>query len=71
MLKRARPHVILEHVAEAAELYGATSGDLWDLLNRLGYEVFSVTGKGPYDRDAFAAERDVVNWLARPRGSPA
>jgi FkbM family methyltransferase len=69
LLQRAGPHVILEHVAEAAELYGARSSDVWDLLSQLGYELFSVTGDGPYGRADFAAERGVVNWLARPRGS--
>ena len=46
LLQRARPHVILEHVAEAADLYGVRSADVWDLLGRLGYELFSVTGEG-------------------------
>ena len=66
LLARVRPLVIFEHVAAAAELYDGDSGDLWDLLDGLGYEMLSVTGAGPFDRRAFAAERGVVNWLARP-----
>jgi FkbM family methyltransferase len=66
LLARARPHVILEHVAEAAALYDARPDDVWDLLHELGYAIFAVTGEGPYTRAQFAAERGVVNWLARP-----
>ena len=64
--------MIFEHVADAAALYDARPGDVWDLLYELGYAVFSVTGEGPYARAQFAAERSVVNWLARPaHESPA
>ena len=66
LLARVRPHVIFEHVADAAALYDARPGDVWDLLHELGYAVFSVTGEGPYARAQFVAERGVVNWLARP-----
>jgi FkbM family methyltransferase len=66
VLSEARPLVIFEHVAAAAELYGASSGEIWDLLSQQGYEIFSVTGDGPFTREAFAANTDIVNWLARP-----
>jgi FkbM family methyltransferase len=66
MLARERPVLIFEHVAEAAELYGVSAADLWDLLAGLDYEVFAVTGAGPYDRNGFALERRVINWLGRP-----
>lgn len=66
LLSRAGPLVIFEHVAAAAALYGTGSGDLWDLLESLGYEVLAVTGDGPLTRAQFAAETTVVNWLARP-----
>jgi FkbM family methyltransferase len=69
LLARARPLLIFEHVASAAELYGASSGSLWDLLAGLGYEILSVTGEGPMARDAFAASTGVVNWLARPNAA--
>jgi FkbM family methyltransferase len=66
VLGEARPLLIFEHVASASALYGTDPHDLWDLLHELGYEIFSGTGRGPFDRGAFAAERDVVNWLGRP-----
>jgi FkbM family methyltransferase len=68
-LLRARPLLIFEHVASTAELYEAPSGALWRALDELGYEVFTVTGEGPFTRDAFASSRGVVNWLARPVAS--
>jgi FkbM family methyltransferase len=66
MLAAARPMVIFEHVAAAAALYGSPSEALWDLLSELEYETFSVTGDGPFTREAFARNTTVVNWLARP-----
>ncbi len=66
LLAGAKPIVIFEHVAAAAALYGSLSTALWDALTELDYEVFSVTGGGPYTREGFAAARAVVNWLARP-----
>lgn len=65
-LARSRPFVLFEHVAAAAALYGSPSTALWDELDGLGYEVFSITGDGPFARDAFAATSGVINWLARP-----
>jgi FkbM family methyltransferase len=66
MLKRARPLLIFEHVAEASAIYGHDSGELWDLLRECGYRISSVTGSGPFDREAFASPAGVVNWLATP-----
>jgi FkbM family methyltransferase len=66
LLGETRPTLIIEHVPEAGELYGATSEALWDMLDRLGYTVFAITGEGPFSRGAFAAEHAVVNWLAVP-----
>ncbi len=66
LLARVKPLVIFEHVAAAAALYGSQSASLWDTLTELDYEVFSITGCGPYARERFAASRDIVNWLARP-----
>jgi FkbM family methyltransferase len=68
VLARSRPFVIFEHVAAAAALYGSPSTLLWDSFAELGYDVFSITGDGPFARDAFAAASGVVNWLARPAG---
>jgi FkbM family methyltransferase len=66
LLSEAKPVVIFEHVAAAGALYGFSSGALWDRLAELDYEIFSVTGDGPFTRDAFAESAIVVNWLARP-----
>jgi FkbM family methyltransferase len=66
VLSAARPLVIFEHVYEAAALYGALPGAPWDLLSELGYEIFSVTGDGPFTRSAFLAAEVTVNWLATP-----
>jgi FkbM family methyltransferase len=68
LLARARPVLILEHVAPA-RAYGTTSEALWDELTALGYTVFAATGAGPFTRAAFAAESSVVNWLATPAQS--
>jgi FkbM family methyltransferase len=66
LLRSGRPTLILEHVATAAALYGASSGELWDLLADAGYEIFAVTGEGPVPRTRFGSGERVVNWLARP-----
>ncbi len=66
LLAQARPLLVFEHVASAAALYDSSSRALWDLLSELDYEIFSVTGEGPFTRDAFAQSTNVVNWLARP-----
>ncbi len=66
LLARARPVVIFEHVADAAAMYGDQPQAPWDLLSELGYRIFSVTGRGPFTRTAFAKESAVVNWLATP-----
>lgn len=66
LLARARPFVIFEHVAQAAAPYGGAPDAVWDLLSDLGYEIFAVTGAGPFTRAAFARGADVVNWLATP-----
>lgn len=71
LLTRARPLIVFEHVASTSAAYGAAPGAPWDLLDRLGYEVFAATGDGPYDRAAFIAAEGVVNWLARPVRPPA
>jgi FkbM family methyltransferase len=67
VLAGARPVIVFEHVPEAAALYGAPPASVWELLADLGYEIFTITGEGPFTRDAFAASTTVVNWLARPR----
>lgn len=71
LLAAARPVVIFEHFSEASRLYGAPPGAPWDLLDGLGYDIFSITGEGPFSREDFAAAQGVVNWLASPRTSAA
>jgi FkbM family methyltransferase len=66
LLSEARPLVIFEHVASASALYDATPAALWDLLSEHGYDIFAVTGDGPFTRSAFSEETGIVNWLARP-----
>ena len=66
LIARARPVVIFEHVRGAAELYGARSDALWDLLAGLDYRVFAITGEGPVGRAELGADEDAVNWLATP-----
>lgn len=67
LLASVRPVVILEHVVEASALYGVAPAAPWELLTELGYELFSATGDGPFERSAFAAAASVVNWLATPQ----
>jgi FkbM family methyltransferase len=69
VLAQAKPLLIFEHVHDAAALYGAEPGAPWDILNELGYEIFSVTGDGPFGRSDFAEADAVVNWLATPVAS--
>jgi FkbM family methyltransferase len=66
LLTETRPALIVEHLARASAVYGASSADVWDLLSEYGYEVFSVTGEGPVSRAQFGTSELVVNWLARP-----
>lgn len=64
LLSETRPVLIFEHLARAAELYGATPEALWNLLTESGYVSFAVTGEGPFARSAFARATGIVNWLA-------
>lgn len=66
LLARARPLIVFEHVAAAAAGYGEAPGAPWQLLHELGYEVFAMSGEGPFDQARFAAGTEIVNWLARP-----
>jgi FkbM family methyltransferase len=69
VLAATKPFVIFEHAAAAAALYDSQSVALFDSLDELGYEIFTITGDGPYTRASFAASTGVVNWLARPQGA--
>jgi FkbM family methyltransferase len=69
-LAAARPLLIFEHTREAAALYDAEPGELWDLLTEMGYEIFSALGEGPFTRAAFIGDGKTVNWLGTPLGAP-
>jgi FkbM family methyltransferase len=72
VLSDVRPVVIFEHVAATAALYDSPPAACWDLLAGLDYQIFAVTGVGPFTRSAFAENTSVVNWLATPRlGAPS
>lgn len=68
VLGETRPVIIFEHVRSAAALYDSSSEALWDLLSELDYEIFALTGSGPFARQAFVTGAGGVNWLARPLG---
>jgi FkbM family methyltransferase len=65
-LGRARPVVIFERVLEASRLHGATPAGPWDLLSELGYQIFSVTGEGPFTRTQVSETTEILDWLAKP-----
>jgi FkbM family methyltransferase len=69
LLGRLKPFVIFEHVPAAAALYGSAPGAVYDALRELGYEIFSITGEGPFSRETFVAREEIVNWFARPASS--
>lgn len=62
-----RPAVIFEHGQGAAEHYGTSSGDVWDVLDEAGLRIFDFAGVGPYSRERFEAafEEPIWNWMAR------
>lgn len=69
-LEGARPLLLFEHQHETARHYGARSGDLWRLLDELGYRIFDMDGRGPYRRAAFetsVASGHRWNFLAKAR----
>ena len=68
-LERHRPHVLFEHGVGGADLYGSSSGELWDLLDAAGLRIFDLDGNGPYARTHFEDQfvAPVWNWLAAPR----
>lgn len=67
-LERHRPFVLFEHGLGGADLYGSSSGDLFDLLTAAGLRIFDLEGDGPYSRDGFEAmfAQPLWNYLATP-----
>ena len=68
-LARHRPVVLFEHGVGGADLYGSSSGELFDVLDGAGLRIFDLEGNGPFTRAAFEEmfDRPVWNWLAAPR----
>jgi FkbM family methyltransferase len=67
-LERHRPFVLFEHGIGGADLYGAGSGDLFDLLKDSGLRIFDLDGDGPYSRGRFESmfTQPLWNYLAAP-----
>ena len=55
-LRRARPVVIFEHGAGAADHYGTTPEVIHELFEQVGLRIFDLDGQGPYSREGFAEE---------------
>ena len=71
VLGETKPHVIFEHVASAAALYDAPPEGCWDLLSELGYEVFTLTGEGPFTRRSSPPELPAASRSTGWRGRRA
>jgi FkbM family methyltransferase len=65
-LERHRPHVVFEHGAGGADLYGTRPTDVFDLLRDAGLRIFDLDGEGPYSRARFEEvfSEPVWNWVA-------
>jgi FkbM family methyltransferase len=67
-LERHRPFVVFEHGTGGADLYGSSSGELFDILEGAGMRIFDLEGAGPFTRTQFEEmfAEPVWNWLAAP-----
>lgn len=67
-LQRHRPHVVFEHGAGGADLYGTQPTQVFDLLDGVGLRIFDFDGNGPYSRDRFEETftAPIWNFLAAP-----
>jgi FkbM family methyltransferase len=67
-LQRHRPFVLFEHGAGGADVYGATPGEVFDLLADARLRIFDMEGDGPYSRGRFEATftEPIWNFLAAP-----
>jgi FkbM family methyltransferase len=57
------PTLIFEHGVGAADYYGTSSVDIFDLLSEVGYRVFDIDGGGPYTSTGFSALFEQPIWL--------
>lgn len=65
---RHKPIVLFEHGVGGFEHYGATPGDLFDLLVAdCGLRIFDLAGEGPYSRGQFedVFTKPIWNFVAR------
>ena len=67
-LQRHRPHVVFEHGAGGADLYGTQPTEVFDLLDAAGLRIFDLDGDGPYSRERFTETftEPIWNFLAAP-----
>jgi FkbM family methyltransferase len=67
-LERYRPHVVFEHGAGGADLYGTQPAQVFELLDGVGLRIFDLDGSGPYSRAHFEATftEPIWNFLAAP-----
>jgi len=55
LIERSAPVILFEHAHLHAGHFGTTPEAVWDVLDGYGMRVFSLDGRGPHDRGAFAA----------------
>jgi FkbM family methyltransferase len=78
LFDQAPPIVLFEHAHIHARHYGTEAADLWEVLASYDMDVFSLDGRGPHERRAFASicrraqELNYrlgaeTNFVARPR----
>jgi FkbM family methyltransferase len=69
-LEAHRSVLLFEHGAGGADLYGTTSGELWELLSGCGLRIFDLEGNGPFTREEFEQlfSEPVWNYVAAPAG---
>jgi FkbM family methyltransferase len=69
-IARHRPFVVFEHGLGAADHYGTTPDQVYELLARqAGLRIFDFDGNGPFSGEEFAevfARGAIWNFLARP-----
>lgn len=54
LLRRDRPTVVFEHGIGGSDHFGASSGEVHDLLvGEIGLRIFDIDGGGPFTRDEF------------------
>lgn len=62
ILSRDHPMIWIEHGARSAQAHNTTSADLWEVLRRHGYRVWTADGDGPLDLPSFIATNEIPIW---------